>query len=156
MIRPCLASLSSLATFELSWIPRASNWSCPTQFANWAFRQGVNGLVGPSWSLLLLLLNQSILSPAQKRHKGPQSPQRESSVFTARQLWRRRIAMEAQLSVRAILLLSLLPLLSLLARSSSSVSHDIQIVNAERRVCFQFLPKLLSFQFSKFLRFLNY
>ncbi|KAL4621464.1 hypothetical protein ACB092_06G229600 [Castanea dentata] len=42
--------------------------------------------------------------------------------------------MEAQLSVRAILLLSLLPLLSLLARSSSSVSHDIQIVNAERRI----------------------
>ncbi|GMY08770.1 dolichyl-diphosphooligosaccharide--protein glycosyltransferase subunit 1B [Fagus crenata] len=39
--------------------------------------------------------------------------------------------MEAQLSVRAILLLSLLALLSFLARSSS---QDIQIVNAERRI----------------------
>ena len=49
--------------------------------------------------------------------------------------------MEAQLSVRAILLLSLLALLSFLARSSS---QDIQIVNAERRVSFEFLSILAS------------
>lgn len=67
-----------------------------------------------------------------------------------------RQAMEAQLSVRAILLLSLLPLLSLLARSSSSVSQDIQIVNAERRVCFQFLPKLYHSKFSSFFELLGF
>lgn len=79
-------------------IPNSLSWvffKLPAEFANWAFRQGVNGLVGPSWSILL---NWSILSWAQKRHIDPQSPHWESSVFTARQLWRRRIGKPWKLS----------------------------------------------------------
>lgn len=49
--------------------------------------------------------------------------------------------MEAQLRVRAALLLSVLALLLLLARSSS---QEIQIVNAERRVSFKVLQFPLS------------